>query len=66
MNYIITFKNKEVNIQQIANSIKIGDSITSSILGLKEFMTILDYINHVQHQKYKSTIFGEPLVMVFC
>jgi|688.fasta_scaffold2127869_1 hypothetical protein len=66
MNYFVTFKNKKVNIQQIAKTIKIGDSITSSTLGMTEFMTILDYINRVQQQKYKSTIFGDPLVMVFC
>jgi hypothetical protein len=66
--YIVSYNNKEVLLKDIVYQIKIGDAISSSLekLRMSDFTNILHYVNDVQNKTYKTTMFGDPLVMVFC
>lgn len=65
-NIIVTYNNKDVKVKDIMFNIKRNDSVSSSILHINDFLQILNLVNMVQNKKYKNTIFGNPLVMVFC
>lgn len=66
MNCVVSYNNREVLLKDIVYQIKIGDAISSEKLRMSEFINILHYVNDVQNKTYKITMFGDPLVMVFC
>lgn len=65
-NMIVTYKSKDVKVKDIMLEIKKNDLISSPTLYLNDFLQILNLVNASQNKKYKNTIFGKPLQMVFC